>query len=296
VPPFLDYQDVREPYFIWYNEHYIAAYLTAWYTLKWFFLPWLRAPQSVPCPRPGKAFIPIADPLEQFDVLPLLDFAHFTNLSFVLLLNLILMGLLLCAFNPSGRTAYDFMLRNIYQLVRSIARENIYIRKQQYFAILFYLFGTLLLANLAGLIPYSFTVTSSFVVTFFLALSHFVGINLIGWRELQWRFPTLFLPSGAPTAIAPFLTFIEIVSYIARVFSLSIRLFANMMSGHALLKILIGFSWTMLSSPLMAVVALLPWVVVTAISYLELLIAFLQAYVFVILIALYINDVLNPHD
>jgi F0F1-type ATP synthase membrane subunit a len=92
------------------------------------------------------------------------------------------------------------------------------------------------------------------------------------------------------------LIFIEAVSYIARVFSLSIRLFANMMSGHALLKILIGFSWTLLTSgSAMILLAAFPWVIVTAIMFLELLIAFLQAYVFTILITLYINDVLNMH-
>lgn len=123
-----------------------------------------------------------------------------------------------------------------------MARENIYIRKQQYFAVLFYLFAVLLLANLVGLIPYSFTVTSSFVVTFFVALTHFLGINLVGVVKSRWLIANMFLPSGSPLPITPFLTFIEAVSYIARVFSLSIRLFANMMSGHALLKILIGFS------------------------------------------------------
>ena len=107
----------------------------------------------------------------------------------------------------------------------------------------------------------------------------------------------LFLPAGAPLAIAPFLIFIEAVSYIARVFSLSIRLFANMLSGHALLKILIGFSWALITSgSVMAILAVFPWVIVTAIMFLELLIAFLQAYVFTILISLYINDVLNMHD
>jgi ATP synthase subunit 6 len=98
------------------------------------------------------------------------------------------------------------------------------------------------MANMVGLIPYSFTATSSFVITFFLALSYFIGINIISVFKNKWTTPNLFLPSGVPLAIAPFLILIEMVSYFAKVFSLSIRLFANMMSGHALLKILIGFS------------------------------------------------------
>jgi ATP synthase subunit 6 len=95
----------------------------------------------------------------------------------------------------------------------------------------------------------------------------------------------------------PFLIFIEAVSYIARVLSLSIRLFANMMSGHALLKILIGFSWALITSgSLLVLIAAFPWAIVTAVMFLELLIAFLQAYVFTILVTLYIGDVLTFHD
>ena len=94
-------------------------------------------------------------------------------------LNLVVLACFFGMFRVSGRTTYDFTLRSLYQLVRSMTKENIYIRKQQYFSVLFYLFNTLLLANLVGLIPYSFTITSSFVVTFFLALTHFLAINMI---------------------------------------------------------------------------------------------------------------------
>lgn len=133
-------------------------------------------------------------------------------------------------------------MRTLYILVRGIVKENLYLRNQQYFIILLYLFFTLLLANLVGMIPFSFTITSSFVVTFFIAATHFVAINHIAAIRHQWRTNDLFLPTGSPLLITPFLILIEAVSYIARVFSLSIRLFANMMSGHALLKILIGFA------------------------------------------------------
>lgn len=238
------------------------------------------------------------DPLEQFDVLALpLIGGGLTNLSLLLALNVLIMSIWFSNYSAQVATNYDFSLRAIYQLVRSMVRENLYIAKQQYFTILFYLFFTLLLANLVGMVPYSFTVTSSFIVTFFLALTHFVGLNHIAIVKHGWNVMDLFLPAGAPLAIAPFLIFIEAVSYIARVFSLSIRLFANMLSGHALLKILIGFSWALITTgSVMAILAVLPWVIVTAIMFLELLIAFLQAYVFTILISLYINDVLNMHD
>jgi F-type H+-transporting ATPase subunit a len=132
-------------------------------------------PSAVPCPVPGMEAY--TDPLEQFDVLPVVG--TFTNLSFIFTLILILIGLLLCAFQVNGRSTYDFTLRNIYQLVRSIVRENITIFKQYYFSVIFYLFAVLLLANLVGLLPYSFTVTSSFVVTFFIALGYFISVNTI---------------------------------------------------------------------------------------------------------------------
>lgn len=245
-------------------------------------------------------FVLHLDPLEQFDVLsvsfPLIGGLGVTNLSLFLAFNVVVMTAWFASFNQQVSNNYDFALRALYQLVRAMAKENLYVRKQQYFTVLFYLFFTLLIANLVGMIPYSFTITSSFIVTFFLAMTHFVAINHLAVVKHQWETNNLFLPSGAPLLIAPFLIFIETVSYIARVFSLSIRLFANMMSGHALLKILIGFSWTLLTSgSAMILLAAFPWVIVTAIMFLELLIAFLQAYVFTILITLYINDVLNMH-
>lgn len=134
--------------------------------------------KPVPDATPGRAYF--SDPLEQFDVLAILPSLHFTNLALLLALNLVVMASFLAAFRVAGRTTYDFVVRSLYQLVRSIAKENIYIRKQQYFSIIFFLFATLLLANLVGMLPYSFTITSSFVVTFFIALMHFLGINLIG--------------------------------------------------------------------------------------------------------------------
>jgi ATP synthase subunit 6 len=238
------------------------------------------------------------DPLEQFDVLALpVVGGGLTNLSLLLALNVLIMGVWFASYNTQVSNNYDFSLRALYMLVRAMVRENLYVAKQQYFTVLFYLFFTLLLANLVGMVPYSFTITSSFIVTFFLALTHFLAINHLAVVKHGWNVLDLFLPAGAPLAIAPFLIFIEAVSYIARVFSLSIRLFANMLSGHALLKILIGFSWALITTgSAMALLSVFPWIIVTAIVFLELLIAFLQAYVFTILITLYINDVLNMHD
>jgi F0F1-type ATP synthase membrane subunit a len=120
----------------------------------------------------------VIDPLEQFDVLtvPLLG-GGLTNLSLLLALNLLIMFVWFSAYNVQVSNNYDFALRSLYLLVRSMVRENLYIRKQQYFTVLFYLFFTLLIANLVGMVPYSFTITSSFIVTFFIAMTHFVAIN-----------------------------------------------------------------------------------------------------------------------
>jgi len=238
------------------------------------------------------------DPLEQFEVTRFLTFGSaLTNLALITALNIALMASVFSSYNFNLTNNYDFVTRTMYQLVQSMVKENLYIKKQQYFSVLFYLFTTLLFANLVGLLPYSFTITSSFIVTLFISLTHFVGVNTIGASQHGWELNNLFLPSGAPLLIVPFLVFIEAVSYIARVLSLSIRLFANMMSGHALLKILIGFSWALLTSgSIMMLIAVFPWAIVTAVMFLELLIAFLQAYVFTILITLYIGDVLTFHD
>jgi F0F1-type ATP synthase membrane subunit a len=123
-----------------------------------------------------------SDPLQQFEVVtfPGLAFLEFTNLSFVLLLNVALAAAFLASFNMNMTNNYDFATKSIYQLVQSMVKENLFIKKQQYFSVLFYLFITLLLANLIGLLPYSFTVTSSFIVTLFISMMHFAGVNILG--------------------------------------------------------------------------------------------------------------------
>jgi len=246
-------------------------------------------------------------PLDQFEMIVL--FFHWsgivmpvgpaiiTNLTIILLLNVCLFRILFgFVFNRGSFNVWEFLLAEIYDLVKSIVRSNTSLKRNQYFSLFFFLFCYILIANIVGLIPYSFTATSSFVITFFLALSYFIGINIISIFKSTWTTPNLFLPSGVPLAIAPFLILIEIVSYFAKVFSLSIRLFANMMSGHALLKILIGFAWDLLlKGAIFTLLSFLPWVLVTVIMFLEALIAFLQAYVFTVLVTIYVNDALVQH-
>jgi ATP synthase subunit 6 len=245
-------------------------------------------------------------PLDQFEIIVLFFYwsgivmpvgpAVITNLTVILFLNVFLFRIILALFDRGQFNVWEFLLIEIYDLVKSIVRSNTSLKRNQYFSLFFFLFCYILTANMVGLIPYSFTATSSFVITFFIALSYFIGINIISVFKNKWTTSNLFLPGGVPLAIAPFLILIEIVSYFAKVFSLSIRLFANMMSGHALLKILIGFSWNLLAKgSVFILVAFLPWIIVTIIMFLEALIAFLQAYVFTVLVTIYVNDALVQH-
>lgn len=125
----------------------------------------------------------MGDPLEQFEVTSVYVVNNLTlvnNLSLVFFFNTCLLAMFLASYNLNITNNYDFVARNLYLLVRSMVKENLYIKKQQYFAVLFYLFMTLMIANLVGLLPYSFTVTSSFIVTLFISLMHFVGVNIVG--------------------------------------------------------------------------------------------------------------------
>ena len=140
-----------------------------------------------------------------------------------------------------------------------------------------------------GMVPYSFTFTSHIVVTFVLALTVFVGVTILGFVRHGFHFFSFFVPPGAPVWMWPLLIPIEVISYLSRPISLSVRLFANMLAGHMLLKVIAGFVVAM------GLLGIIPLVVVVAITGLEILIAFLQAYVFTILTCLYIKDALDLH-
>lgn len=176
-----------------------------------------------------------------------------------------------------------------YELVARMVRDNAGSEGRQYFPFIFTLFIFILFANLIGLVPYSFTVTSHIIVTFALALVVFLGVTVIGFIKHGASFLKLFVPSGVPVFLLPLIVIIEILSYLTRPISLSVRLFANMMAGHTMLKVFGGF-----------VVALgvlggwAPLAFIIALTGLELGIAFLQAYVFAILTCIYLHDALHP--
>jgi F-type H+-transporting ATPase subunit a len=148
----------------------------------------------------------------------------------------------------------------------------------------------ILFANLMGLVPYSFTTTSHIIVTFAMAIVVFIGVTLLGFVKHGFHFLKFFVPSGVPVAMIPLMVLIELISYLARPVTLSLRLFANMLSGHTLLKVFGGFV-----VPL-GIAGIAPLALTVALYGLELIVAFLQAYVFTILTCLYINDALHMHE
>lgn len=187
---------------------------------------------------------------------------------------------------------WQTLLESLYSTILNVVYENAGSKNVKYFPLIFTTFMIILVCNLLGMIPYSFTVTSHLIVTFSTALAIFVGMNILGILKHGKHFLSLFFPPGAPLALALLLVIIEFVSYVFRVFSLSIRLFANLMSGHTLLKILSGFAWVTVS---FWGIFLIPIGIIFLITGLELMIACLQAYIFVVLLCIYINDAINLH-
>lgn len=243
--------------------------------------------------------------LEQFDVLSLGSIPCVGFLSNTAVFTFIVF--LWLAATTSFFTTYEktnsnllsrrfFLLMPVSNFMSTLFRENIIAQKNVFFYFLSSLFTFLLVSNLVGMIPYAVTITSYMVVTFFFSCTVFIASTVLGLYIHRSHFFSLFIPAGTPPPLKGGLVFIEVVSYFARLFSLAIRLFANMMAGHALLKILSGFAWTFLQNlMLFGLAALAVLLVVWAVTILELLIAFLQAYVFVVLTSIYLNEAVNLH-
>lgn len=236
--------------------------------------------------------------LEQFDVLPVFGPAIGGINNIILAVTLIVFFLSLVFVGPRSlvNVRTQFGLFVYFRFIRQLISENSHMPKNLYFYYTASLFGFIVTSNLLGLIPYSLTVTSYLVLTLFLSSMSFFGNLIIGFRVHSFRFFGFFVPAGAPEMLIPALIFIEIISYSSRLFSLAIRLFANMMAGHALLKILSGFVYLFLSmgSGFYTVSFILNCVVL-AVTGLEFMIAFLQAYVFVVLSTIYTNEAINLH-
>jgi F-type H+-transporting ATPase subunit a len=237
-------------------------------------------------------------PLQQFTIdriIPLhiggID-ASYTNsallmtIAVVLVTALLVLGTRGAALVPSR---WQSIAEMSYEFIAGMIEQNVGKEGMAYFPFVFTLFMFVLFGNLLGLIPYSFTFTSHIIVTFALAATVFIGVTIIGIIRHGWHFLSLFVPHGVPKVLLLLLVPIELLSYFIRPFTLSIRLFANMLAGHTMLAIFGGFVAAL------GLLGIVPLGVDVLLIFLELLVAVLQAYVFTILTCLYLADAIHLH-
>lgn len=244
-------------------------------------------------------------PLEQFEIIVLKPYflkgfdVSFTNAAlysafvFFTLLLLFYLAISRPYLVPSRwQVVVEFFYSFILEMVDQQAGKKAY----RYFPLFATTFFFILGANLLGLTPFAFTLTSHIIITFTLALAFNIGFAFVGLYFHKLHFFSYFVPKGVPVLLLPLIVIIEIVSYLIRTFSLSLRLFANMMAGHTLLQILASFVIAFLNTNgLLILLGLVPFFLVFFVTVLEVGIAFLQAYVFTILLCIYVNDALNLH-
>jgi len=191
---------------------------------------------------------------------------------------------------------WQTLIETVFETVSQLLFDNINIKGEKYFPFISVLFLFILLVNLVGLVPYSFTITSHLIVTFTLSFSIFIGVNIICVKIHKFEMLSLFIPSNTSFGLALLLVPIEFVSYIFKPISLGVRLFANLMAGHTLLKVIVGFSWSMLLlDDVLSFFHVAPLLVLVILMGLELAVAVIQAYVFTILTCIYLNDSINLH-
>ena len=240
------------------------------------------------------------DPIHQFaltDIIPLGDYS-FTNSSLFMVLTVGLIGgyLILStqkrALVPNRLQLVSEML---YEFIANMVSDSAGKAGMKFFPFVFSLFMFVLVANMFGMIPFFFTVTSHIIVTFALAALVFIVVVVYGFWKNGFGFLKLFVPSGVPIYILPLVAVIEVISFLSRPISLSVRLFANILAGHITLKVFAGFVVSMGGLGFLGWLgALLPLTLTVGITALEFLVAALQAYVFALLTSMYINDAIHP--
>ena len=237
-------------------------------------------------------------PLEQFEIIPIVHMKagdvdlSFTNSSVSMIITVAVIALFL-TLTVNTRSIIPSRLQLVselmYTFIAQLLSDTVGDNGRRYFPFVFSLFMFVLIGNMVGMIPYSFTFTSHIIVTFALASVVFIGVTILGFLKHGFHFFSFFVIPGLPWYMLPLLIPIEVISYLSRPISLSVRLFANMLAGHTLLKVFAGFVVSL------GVAGFLPLAFIVALTGLEILIAFLQAYVFAILTCLYINDALHLH-
>ena len=189
---------------------------------------------------------------------------------------------------------WSIVLESLFASINSMVRDQI--GREIYLPFIYGLFFFILIANLVGNVPYSFTITTSVIVSIGLSFTILIGVTILGLSIHKVHFFSFFIPSGTPLALVPLLVLIELISYLARAFSLGIRLFANVVAGHTLLKILSTFLFKMFSGGIIIfILTLVPFSLFLAITGLELAVSFIQAYVFVLLTCSYVKDAIELH-
>lgn len=241
----------------------------------------------------------MASPLEQFEIRPLVPLSFggmdisYTQSALWMTIAVITATLFL-TLSMRNRSLVPGRWQNaaemLYEFIAGMVRDNLGKEGQKYFPFVFSVFMIVLMGNLLGMVPYSFTYTSHIVVTASLALMVFLGATLIGILRHGLHFFSLFMPAGVPIFMAPLIVPIEIISYLSRPLSLSVRLFVNMMAGHTMLKVFAGFSVAM-----GIILGVMPLVLNIALIGLEVMIAFIQAYVFTVLTCVYLKDAIELH-
>ena len=241
-----------------------------------------------------------SNPMEQFTVHrigPEIKIAgidlSFTNASLFMVISAAVIILFLFIGSKEKKIIPDKLQLSaeiFYTFVAKMISDTAGSKAKPYFPFIFSLFMFVLFCNMIGMLPYSFTVTSHIIVTLIMALFIFIAVTIIGFIKHGFKYLSIFVPSGVPAVLLPLITIIEIISYLSRPVSLSVRLFANMMAGHTMLKVFGGF---VVSLGILG--GWLPLSFSVALTGLEILVAFLQAYVFAILTCIYLNDALNLH-
>jgi F-type H+-transporting ATPase subunit a len=243
------------------------------------------------------------DPMHQFEIKRLVPLAignldvSFTNSAAFMLVAVALVTLFM-TIGGGPRALVPGRLQSMaemaYEFVANMVRASAGTAGLRFFPFVFSLFMFVLFANMLGMIPYSFTVTSHIIVTFALAGFIFLGVTILGFITHGAGFLSFFVPKGVPVVLLPLLVVIELISYFTRPVSLSVRLFANMLAGHTMLKVFAGFVVGLAAAGLVPL-AVAPLFLMVALTALEILVAFLQAYVFAILTCIYLNDALHMH-
>jgi len=237
-------------------------------------------------------------PLEQFEIKRIVPIhiggvdISFTNSALFMCIAVVVVTALMVLSTRSARlvpTRWQSIPELAYEAIAGMIQQNVGKEGMQYFPFIFTLFMFVLAGNLLGMIPYTFTYTSHIIVTFAMAIVIFVGVTAIGLKRHGLHFLSLFAPKGVPWILLLLLVPIEMISYFIRPFTLSIRLFANMLAGHAILAVFASFV------AVLGVLGIAPLAMDVGFVLLEFLVAGLQAYIFTILTCLYLNDAIHLH-